>query len=307
LISICSRYLQLPATITFLVLILPIVGSGCGKTATTDDREALKAAPQRIVSMAPNVTELLFAMGIGDRVVGVTDFCNHPPEARTKRRIGGVLNPNLEAILALEPDLVINIPGQASQQIMNRLRDLGTHTLTTRTDTIEEIFAAIEEIGQATGATNGAETLARKMRAGLQETSDRVKGRPRAKVLFAIGHDPLYLAGSGTFIDGLIEMAGGTNIASGAVGMYPRFNMEEVIKRAPDVIIDASMGSAFSPEDREKRRDWWLRWDSIPAVKNDRIYGLDTDELIRPGPRIVDALREVARVIHPEVFEEPPE
>jgi len=257
----------------------------------------------RIVSMAPNLTEILFALGLDDHIVGVSNFSNYPAAAAAKPRVGGVLNPDIESILALEPDLVVNIPGSASQKVVARLAALGIPTLVVSTVTVEETLDAVETLGERTGRHDEAAVLVQKIRAEFADVRGRVESEPPTKTLFVIGHDPLYVVGDNTFIDDLIEIAGGINIAGDAIGPYPRIGLEDVIARAPEVIIDSTLGTAFPEKDVVTRRRWWMQWDAIPAVATDRIYGLDTDVLLRPGPRMAEAARMVASAIHPDVFD----
>jgi iron complex transport system substrate-binding protein len=281
--------------------------AGCGSPDSSDDAvRSEPAEPQRIVSMVPNLTEILFALDLADRIVGVSSFCDYPPEVETTARVGGVLNPDIEAILALEPDLVVNIPGNASEKTIGRLNELGIRTLVVSTETVADMFRSIEVLGAATGRRSAAMALTTSLNEQLQIIRDRVATTVPRKTLFVIGHSPLYVAGSGTFINDLVEIAGGTNIAGDALGQYPRFGIEEVIVRAPEVIIDSTLGTAFPARDVATRREWWSRWDTLPAVRDGRIYGLDTDTLLRPGPRMPAAARMVAEVIHPELFSEAP-
>jgi len=270
------------------------------------ERDGRGDAAMRIVSMAPNLTEILFALGLDDRIVGVSNFSNYPAAAVAKPRVGGVLNPDIESILALEPDLVVNIPGSASQEIVNRLAVLGVPTLVVSTVTVEDTLDAVDILGERTGRRDEAAALVQKIRAGFDDVRTRVESEPHKKTLFVIGHNPLYVVGDNTFIDDLIEIAGGINIASDAMGPYPRIGLEDVIFRAPEIIIDSTLGTAFPEKDVATRRRWWRQWDAIPAVATDRIYGLDTDVLLRPGPRMAEAARMVARAIHPDVFDGDP-
>jgi iron complex transport system substrate-binding protein len=214
-----------------------------------------------------------------------------------------VLNPDIETILALEPDLVINIPGNASGDAVARLAALGVPTLVVSTATVEEALDAIGILGERTGRPDEAAALVQKIRSGFADVRSRVASVPRTKTLFVIGHNPLYAVGGNTFIHDLIEISGGINIASGALGPYPRIGLEEVIAGAPEVIIDSTLGTAFPEKDIAVRRQWWQQWDAIPAVAAGRVYGLDTDVLLRPGSRMAEAARIIAGAIHPDVFD----
>jgi len=276
---------------------------GPGASSPSSDRgRASDLKDMRIVSMAPNLTEILFELGLEEQIVGVSNFCDYPPAAATKQRVGGVINADIEAIVALEPDLVVNIPGTTSRETVVRLENLGVHTVVVGARTIEETFAAIDTLGKLTGREQRAADLVNSMRIELDNVRTRAQIEPRKNTLFVIGHNPLRVAAGNTFIDDLIEIAGGINVVKDALGRYPRIGLEEVIARQPEIIIDSTLGTAFSEKDIAARRAWWEQWSAIPAVKTGRIYGLDTDVLLRPGPRMTDAALMVAQVIHPEIF-----
>jgi len=276
---------------------------GPGASSPSSDRgRASDLKDMRIVSMAPNLTEILFELGLEEQIVGVSNFCDYPPAAATKQRVGGVINADIEAIVALEPDLVVNIPGTTSRETVVRLENLGVHTVVVGARTIEETFAAIDTLGKLTGREQRAADLVNSMRIELDNVRTRAQIEPRKNTLFVIGHNPLRGAAGNTSIDDLIEIAGGINVVKDALGRYPRIGLEEVIARQPEIIIDSTLGTAFSEKDIAARRAWWEQWSAIPAVKTGRIYGLDTDVLLRPGPRMTDAALMVAQVIHPEIF-----
>ncbi len=255
--------------------------------------------PQRIVSVAPNVTEILFALGLEDRLVGVSVYCQYPPEALKKEKIGGYINPSLEKIVALRPDLVIGIAEGDLRTFVDKLAGLKVPVYITNPRDALEVLTSIQKIGEVTFAPGPARRIVRSMEERVRSVQDKVHGRPRPRVLHILDFNPLISAGKGTFVDDLIRLAGGRNVAETATGKYPRFSMEEVLVQDPEVILLASMKSR---DPMVKQRRWWERWKTISAVKQGRIYVLNSDLIHRPSPRMAEGLEQVARAIHPEAF-----
>lgn len=260
---------------------------------------SLEGKPQRIVSVAPNVTEILFSLGLGTRVVGVSTYCQFPPEAQKKEKIGGYINPSLEKIIALRPDLVIGAAEGDLKNFVDRLAGLGISVYIINPENVSGVIRSIENIGAVTFTVRGAQQMARTMRVEIETLRKRIQGRPHPRVLHVLSLDPLISAGKGTFVDDLIRLAGGQNIAEKATARYPRFSMEEIIRQDPQIIILSSMRSQ---DPMAAERKWWHRWENISAVRLGRIYVLDADLIHRPSPRIVQGLEKMARVIHPEAF-----
>lgn len=260
---------------------------------------SLEGKPQRIVSVAPNVTEILFSLGLGTRVVGVSTYCQFPPEAQKKEKIGGYINPSLEKIIALRPDLVIGAAEGDLKNFVDRLAGLGISVYIINPENVSGVIRSIENIGAVTFTVRGAQQMARTMRVEIETLRKRIQGRPHPRVLHVLSLDPLISAGKGTFVDDLIRLAGGQNIAEKATARYPRFSMEEIIRQDPQIIILSSMRSQ---DPMAAERKWWHRWENISAVRLGRIYVLDADLIHRPSPRIVKGLEKMARVIHPEAF-----
>lgn len=292
-----------------LVVILLSSLVSCGKR-TNEPAEPGSASfpekeyPARIISMAPSITEVVFALGLGDRVVGVTDYCDYPPEAREKPTIGGVSNPNMEAIVALDPDLVVALPIVSHQGLFRSLNQLGIKVVTLPDDTLEDLFNTIRTIGERTSKQEAAEKMIGRLQAKFSEMREKVAGSPPRKVMFVVGEDPLFVAGGGTFIDELITIAGGINIAGDSMSKYPRLGIEEVVSRAPEVILYTSFNFELTPERDARAKKLWGAYPSIPAVREGRIYGLVADHVTLPGPRLTLGVEEMARAIHPEAFEQ---
>jgi len=258
--------------------------------------------PQTIVSLAPSNTEILFALGLGDRVIAVSDYCNYPLEAQDKTKIGGFSTVNIEKVVDLEPDLVLATCG-VQEAIVEELERLGLTVIALDAKSIEDILENIRLVGKATAQLEIAEKLISKLEQRIKAVTDKTRDLPdsqRPGVFYEVEYDPLMTAGPGTFIHHLIHLAGGVNIASDAVTKYPVYNLEILIERNPEVIIiSPGHGSIAASVEGVKSRE---RWQIIDAVKNNRVYGINADIIARTGPRIVDALEEIARYIHPELF-----
>ena len=259
-------------------------------------------APDRIVSLAPSLTETVFALGDGGRLVGVTDYCDHPPEVSRIARVGGFVNPNLEAIIALRPDLVLAVPNGGAKALVERLEQLGIGVLIVQVYTLADIDVAIREVGSAIRAPDRAEALITRMHRSMESVEELLRGRPRRRVVLVWEQQPLIVGGAGTYIDELIRKAGGENIAAAGKGRFPHYGIEEVVARGPEVILDAFMLSDASAASSEARRRFWDRWPTIPAVRTGEVHFIETFTVVRPGPRIPEALEILARAIHPEAF-----
>jgi len=256
----------------------------------------LKSPPERIVSVAPSVTEILFAIGLGEKIVGVSTYCNYPPEALKKDKIGGYMTPSLEKIVALQPDLVIGSADGDLKAFVNKLDQLGIPVYITNPGSVSEVMISIQNIGELTFSQSAAKRVVNSMKGKIQTIQEKIQGRPRLRVLHVLAYEPLISSGKGTFVDDLIRLAGGANIATNAKGKHPRYSMEEVIAQDPQVIILSSMKSG---DPMTEQKQWWNRWKEISAVRSGQIQIIDADLIHRPSPRIVDGLEEVAKAIHP--------
>jgi iron complex transport system substrate-binding protein len=286
----------------FLFLLLLGVGNRAPAATFTDEvgrTVEVNGPPRRIVSVAPNVTEILFALGLGDRLVGVSAYCQYPPEALKIEKIGGYINPSLEKIVSLRPDLVVGIAEGDLRTFVDKLAGLKIPVYIANPRDALEVLTSIRKIGEVTFAQEPARRIVHSMEEKIRRIRDKVQGRPQPRVLHILDFNPLISAGKGTFVDDLIHLGGGRNVAETATGKYPRFSMEEVLVQDPEVILLASMKSQ---DPLVKQRGWWDRWKTITAVKQGRIYVLDSDLIHRPSPRMVEGLEQVARAIHPEVF-----
>ncbi|MFQ5900107.1 MAG: cobalamin-binding protein [Thermodesulfobacteriota bacterium] len=269
----------------------------------TDDlgrKVKIKPSPQRIVSLAPHITEILFAIGLKEQVVGVTQFSDYPDEAKSRAIVGSYINLNLEKIVALKPDLIISTSDGNPKENIDRLTSTGLPVFViSPLEDIDAIIGSILTIGRISMREIEAERLVHTMKGRIGNVMSRLKGvRPRS-VFYQLGDNPLMTAGENTFINSLIEMAGGRNIAGGHKVRYPRFSMEEVLASSPEVIIISSMADKTVSDKALKK---WERWKDIQAVKNGEIHFINPDLIHRPGPRIVEGFEGLARMIHPERF-----
>jgi iron complex transport system substrate-binding protein len=264
----------------------------------------LENTPQRIVSLAPSNTEILFALGLADRVVGVTDYCDYPPEAKTKTSIGGFSTPNIEEVVALSPDLIL-ATSIHEKRVIPQLESKGLTVLALNPKTIDGVMEAITLTGKVTGVPGSAAELVASMQQRLKAVTDKTAGlppEPRPATFYIVWHDPLMTAGSGTLQDELIEKAGGRNIA-GELADYADISLEAVITANPEVIIaGTSHGSTEEETFQYAQAEPRLR--DTDARRNNRVYAIDSDLTSRPGPRIADALEQLATFIHPEMFKD---
>ena len=258
----------------------------------------LAKAPVRIVSLAPSVTEILFALGLDQEIVGVTEFCDYPPKARTKPKVGYV-HPNLESIVALKPDLVIAPREFLRTDLVGKLEQLKIASFILEAKTVEDISSHIQKIGRMLNRSPAADLIANEVRRTIADIRSRMQALPRTHLLYVLNSQPLISVGPGSFIDQLIELAGGTNVAGHAKSAYPRLNMEEVIKEDPEIIL-FPVGNSEGISDSEQQV--WQKWTTLSAVRQGRLHRVSADLLNRPGPRIVQGVEALARILHPEAF-----
>lgn len=254
--------------------------------------------PKRIISLAPAMTEIIFSLGLGERVVGVTTVCDRPEEARSKTKIGGMANPSLEAIVALKPDMVVMTNDGNPKAIAERLAKLGIKTHIFKSRRLTELPAGIREMGQALGAQPAANHLAEQIETAIRDVSTlhHAKSLPAGtgsgvkKALFVIWPSPLIVAGPGTILDDAMKMSGLVNIAADAKVPYPRFSLEAVIERQPDLIL---IGKGHD-DMRSLSKGFLMKISMIEAVRKGRVCFMG-DALYRPGPRIPAGMKELDR------------
>jgi len=260
---------------------------------------AINGTPQRIVSLSPSNTEILFALGLGDKVVGVTDWCDYPPEALEKEKVGGYVTPDIEKIVALTPDLILVAYG-TPMDVINNLVGLGLTVFGIKTTDLDDLLNDIKRVGEITDKEVEALALTSEMAVGIKAVTDQTEElEQRPKVFYIVGHEPsLWTAGQGTFIHELIEKGGGVNTCQNITG-YSEISIEYVLARNPEIIITS-----------EWSYDWAINSTDLAgtnASQSGRIYTCDDNLVQRPGPRLVEGLEWFAYFIHPEIFEEPEE
>lgn len=254
--------------------------------------------PQRVVCLAPVYTEIVFALGAGDRLVGRSQWCNFPPEAERLPVVGGMGQPNLEQLVALQPDLIL-APALGKSDNYEKLRRLGLRVEEMEPGSFADALAGIRRIGGWLGEEAAAETVVKKIEADRDALVKTLAGRPRARCALVVGHEPLFVSGKGTFLDDLLALANAEN-ACGNVQGWARYGLEDFLARNPEVILDSTMGAEREADDKVVA--FWSRWTDLAAVKGARVHAIDPDLTNRPGPRIVQALEHLARQLHPEAF-----
>lgn len=263
------------------------------------------SSASRIISTSPSITETLFELGLKDRVIAVTDFCEYPEDACQLPSIGGMLNPNMETIVSLTPDLIIHQPG--NQRLHNNAISLGIKTLELRMGNLEEIFESIKKLGVALNCQEQANKLALHLTTGIAFYQERLKGLPKKEVLLLLGDssDPardLYAAGPGTFLNELLNISGGNNIIRDSPVRYPKLSKEYIIEKSPEIIIEAGPKSNLSQNEIDLRIQKWNRFPTIEAVKKKQIYFIGTDYILIPGPRLLKIIERFSKAIHPNLF-----
>ena len=252
--------------------------------------------PARIVSLAPSITEVVYALGAGERLVGVCAQCDYPPAVASVPRVGGYLVPSVEVTLARRPDLVIAAPSPGNREAVRAIERAGVRVLVVHDRTLADLWASIRAVAGALGTPAAGERLVADVTARLGEVHARVADLPPRRVLVIVGHRPLVAVGRGTLQDELLTMAGGVNVAADAGQVWPTLTLELVVARAPEVIVDAAMGSEAGA------RELFAGLTTVPAVQNGRVVVLADETLLRAGPRVPEAAAALARAIHPEAF-----
>ena len=299
----------------FIVILLAFAGSYILRTTllpgrdTSPDVQTPDTTPpryDRIISMAPSITETLFALGLGDRVVGVTKYCVYPAEARDKAQIGGFVDPNFEAIVSLNPDLAIVLP--AHGETIEALARLNIPTLTVDHRTTEGILESIRIIGDALGAEVRAGEVLDDIHRRLQLVRDKTRGLSRPKVVLSAGRDlgsgkirEVYVAGKNQWYDDVITIAGGQNAFTNNGIQFPSLTGEGLLRLQPEIIIEMAPKLDDAPYTRKDVIEQWDAFRDLPAVREGRVFVLSGSHVTIPGPRFVQVVEDVARVVHPEV------
>ena len=289
-----------------LVLVTCIAGTG-SEAASSQSRfvdevgreVVFSFPPKRIISLAPNVTEILFGLGLDTEIVGVSTLSDFPEGAKRKARVGSYVSPDFEKIVSLKPDLTVATGVGNTREVVDRLDKLGFPTYVIFPKNVDDILKSIEHLGQVVDRIKEATVIVQGMKKRREQVTARIRDRYRPRVFLLVGEAPIVTVGKGSFADDLIRLAGGENIAGDQKEMYPRLGMEEVLQRAPEVILISSMNPKA---EYPKVLQGWSQWKSIPAVKQGRIHIIDSDVIDRPSPRIIDGLEAMARILHPQAF-----
>lgn len=270
----------------------------------TDDlgrKVTIKTEPKRIVSLAPSNTEILFFLGLGDRVVGDTTYCDHPEEAKLITKIGGFKDPSLEKIVVLKPDLILATG--MHEQLIKGLEDAGLDVLVIKPNTIEGIINTFQLVGRAAGVEDKAVILTKDLKDrvnAVSEKTGKIPANERPTVYYEMWYEPLMSVGRDSMVGQIIELAGGINIADDCIEQYPQLSEEVIVAKNPEVMINSYGHDAkiITPEEIAARKGW----QEIAFVKNNRIYTIDSDCLTIAGPRIVEGLEKMAEYLYPELF-----
>lgn len=262
----------------------------------TDDagREVtIEAAPESIVSLAPANTEIVYALGLLDKLTGVTTYDDYPAEVADITKVGDFVTPNLEAITAAEPDLILATTG-VQADVITQLEGTGATVIAIDPQTLEALYTSIETVGKATGTADTAAEIVDGMKADIDTIAKAVSAEEPTECFIEIAQDPLFTAGKGTLLDDLITAAGGTNIV--AETGYVGYSLEQLVTDDPAAYL-ATLGSMSDPADLSKRAGY----DKLSAVKNQRVYVLEDNLVSRPGPRVVAGVAQIAAALHPDI------
>jgi iron complex transport system substrate-binding protein len=259
-------------------------------------------SPLRIIPLAPNLTEIVYGLGLGDQVVAVTQFSDFPEAVQSKPRVGSFWQLNLEAIVGRQPDLVLALGFPQQLDLARRLRRMHVPVQTFNIEDFNDLLSAIEGIGRITERPLQAAAMVSSLQEDLVAVQEKIHDARRPRVLWSIQREPLRVAGRKTFVNWIIENAGGTNAIGPTLHQYPPVGAEQVLACQPEVIIEQLMVKQDPTEQLKQARVFWQRYDRLPAVQSQRIGVLDDDLVARMGPRIVMGVRATAEIFHPDLF-----
>ena len=266
---------------------------------------AVAEPPHRIVSLSPNLTEIVFALGLGDRVGGVSNNCDWPVEAKQKPKMGTFWQPNTEVIIAAKPDLVVCESFLQHKEVAETLKRAGLRVVSLRVESIDELYNAITQIGSAAGCPDKAEVLAAKIKSDLDQIRAKASSAKKVKVLWAVQTEPMRVVGVKTFVNEIINLAGGQNVIAPTGDQYPSVGTEAILTSGAEVIIQSAMGTEDITKQQEAAEKFWNRFANLPAVKDKKVYVIEADTVLRLGPRLPEGAMAVAKLLHPELFSQP--
>jgi iron complex transport system substrate-binding protein len=258
---------------------------------------ALADGPRRIVSLAPSITETVYALGAEDRLVGVCAQCDFPEAAAKLPRVGGYMVPSVEAVIAARPDVVLVVPSPGNRDAVRAIAQAGVRVVVVADRTLADLWAAIRTIAGTLEMAEAGERLVRDVEGRLGTVRSRVAGLPARRVLLVVDHRPLVVAGAGTLQDELVTLAGGTNVAADIGSVWPELSLEVIVARAPEVIVDATVVMRA-----DEVKDFFAGLTTVPAVRTGRVITLNSEAILRAGPRVPEAAAALAAAIHPEAF-----
>ena len=259
--------------------------------------------PVRIIALAPSITEIIFDLAQERRLVGVTQYSTHPSEAESLPTVGSYVRLDIEKIVALKPDLCLAIKDGNPKHIIDKIVSLGIPVYVIDPRNLLQIMDTITRLGSLLHAEQTAAELVSDMEKRIRKVQEQVKkGRHKPRVFFQIDAEPLFSAGTNTFIHELIELAGGINTAAGE-NPYPRYSWEDILLLQPEIVVISSMAGGLSPEYLIRS---WKQWNQLSAVNNDQVFVVDAELFDRPTPRLVEGLETIAAIIHPELFKDKP-
>jgi iron complex transport system substrate-binding protein len=267
-------------------------------TLSTHNTRDAKRRPERIVSLAPNLTEVLFGLGLDDRIVAVSNDSDYPPAAADKQKIGTFWQPNTEAIIAAKPDLIVTLTTEQQKSVAESLERMGYNVLASKIEKLDDLFVAIERIGAATGYNQQANELISNIRTRLDSLRSRFGSQDKVKVLWVVQAEPLRIVGRKTFINEMIELAGGENCIGPTLSRYPQIGTEEILTSDAEVIIQSAMGQDNIDGQQQAAEVFWKKWANLPAVKSNRIHVIEADTVLRLGPRLPEGVELIARYLH---------
>jgi iron complex transport system substrate-binding protein len=280
---------------------IPVEGTERLLTDEVGRKVRIPDSPKGIISLAPSITEILFDLGLGDQIAGVTDFCDFPEAASNKPRIGGFVNPKIERIISLKPDLIIATRDGNRMETIHRMEDLGFSVFVIDPKGFDGVMKTIKNIGKVVLRQDESSKIVKDMMARKEKIAGLTGPLSKPKVFFQMGYAPMMTVGKGTLADDLIRIAGGRNISGDESMSYRLYSIETILSKAPEIIIISSM---------ERKRDYshllkmWQNWKSIPAVRMNTVYVIDSNLVDRPSPRIVEGLEAIVKMIHPEILED---
>ncbi len=299
----CKQLTYANNTLIFLLTIcltIILVDISYARTVTDEIGRSLNITPrpQRIVSLAPGITETLYALSLDDKIVGVTTFCDWPASARKKPKIGGFINPSIEKIVSLKPDLIIATADGNKKDTVQQLERLGLPVYVISPSNIDGFLRSILNIGKITNREKNAEKLVEKFQKRLNNITAQIRHKNKPRVFFQLGLEPVFTVGRGTLINEIIERAGGINVAGLDIAHYPVYSAEGIMGASPEIIIFAPM---VNDKNFAAVKIFWQKFGELPAVKNNKIYPIDADLINRASPRIFDAIEILALIFHPDI------